>query len=375
LLARSFTHPVHWEVVATSVSVGRERFRRGRGFLGNLLLAAASCGLVALAIVATELLVRRLAPAYLVETRGIHVFSPEYGWIGRPGAVASMGSGRVTLNRNGYRGPELPPRRDGGPTRVVVIGDSIAFGYGVADEQTFTHLLDTRDKGIAAANMGVQGFGPGQELLVLQREGLRADPDVVVLAVCFRNDLADAVLPVALYNGVNPRPRYRLVADQLVLDDAGVRLSAFARVVSWLSDHSHLYNRLSALLARPEPSEESWRIRKADALRDSDYALRLSVALVLEMQRLCRARGVQLLVATFPGEHAYETEPELQRRFHDALRNAGVRTVALREELRARGLGASDVTLDETGHLSPAGHRATAGVLESEILRVAGPRL
>jgi len=364
-------------VVATPLPVGLERSRRLlRGFLGNFLLAAASCALVAVAIVSTEGLVRRLAPAYLVETRGIHVFSPLYGWIGRPGAVAAMGSGRVTLNRLGYRGRELPPRREAGPTRVVVLGDSIAFGYGVADEQTFTHLLDARDNGIAAANMGVQGFGPGQELLVLQHEGLRSDPDVVVLAVCLRNDFADAVLPVALYNGVNPRPRYRLVGDELVLDDSAVRLSAPARVVSWLSDHSHLYNRLSALLAaRPEPSEESWRVRKSDALSDIDYALRVSVTLVLEMQRLCRVRGVQLLVATFPGEHAYEAEPELHRRFHAALRNAGVPTLALREELRARGLGASDVTLDETGHLAPAGHRATADVLESEILRLAGRRL
>ena len=327
--------------------------------------------MVASAIVAAECVARRVSPAYLVETRGIHVFSPVYGWIGRPGAVAAMGSGRVTLNRLGFRGRELPPREDGDATRVVVLGDSIAFGYGVADEQTFAHILDTRDNGIAATNLGVQGFGPGQELLVLQREALRADPDVVVLAVCFRNDLADAVLPVALYNGVNPRPRFRLAGDQLVLDDAGVHLSAPARAVSWLSDHSHLYNRLSALLPRPEPSGESWRIRKAQALRDSDYALRLSVALVLEMRRLCRARGVQFLVATFPGEHAYESEPELQRRFHDTLRNAGVRMLALREELRARGLGASAVTLDETGHLSPVGHRATAEVLESEIQRLA----
>jgi len=149
-----------------------------RDLLGKLLLAAASCSLVALVIVATELLVRRLAPAYLVETRGIHVFSPEYGWIGRPGAVAAMGNGRVTLNRLGYRGRELPPRREGGPTRVVVIGDSIAFGYGVADEQTFAHLLDTRDNGIAAANMGVQGFGPGQELLFPGMDQGRVDPEV-----------------------------------------------------------------------------------------------------------------------------------------------------------------------------------------------------
>jgi hypothetical protein len=362
--------------VAVSRPYAVARPHRFRTLVGNLFLAAASCGVFALAIVASEWAARLLAPDYLIETRGIHVFSRAYGWIGRPGAAAPMGEGRVTLNRLGYRGRELPAPRSDGATRVVVLGDSIAFGYGVSDEQTFTHILDARDNGIDAANMGVQGFGPGQELLVLQRDGLRAQPDVVVLAVCLRNDFADAVLPVALYNGVNPRPRYQLVADALVLDDAALRLSPAARVVGWLSDYSHLYNRLSALVAaRPLSSEESWRARKQEALQDSDYALRLSVALVLEMRRLCREHGVELLVATFPSEHSYESEPELHRRFHAALRVAGVRTVELRQELRALGLSASDVTLDETGHLGPAGHRAAAGVLEDEIQRLAGRRL
>src|SRR5262249_22470297 len=143
---------------------------RFRTLLGNVLLAAASCALFAAAIVASEWVARLLCPDYLVQTRGIHVFSPAYGWSGRPGAAAAMGEGRVTLNRLGYRGRELPPRRSGGATRVVVLGDSIAFGYGVSDEQTFTHLLDARDNGIDAANLGVEGFGPGQELLVLQRD-------------------------------------------------------------------------------------------------------------------------------------------------------------------------------------------------------------
>jgi hypothetical protein len=110
-----FIHPVHSEVVATPLPAGLERSRRRiRGLLGNVLLATASCSLVAVAIVATECVVRRLAPAYLVETRGIHVFSSAYGWIGRPGAVASMGSGRVTLNRLGFRGIEEVPGAERG---------------------------------------------------------------------------------------------------------------------------------------------------------------------------------------------------------------------------------------------------------------------
>ena len=357
--------------VAEPSRPSRRRFRAGR------LLVLFASG-ISLSLALAEVAVRVFDPIGISYFRHMSDFQreglrtsdvPGLFYENKPGVDLDVGV-PVRINSLGLRGGEIARPKPAGTWRVVVLGDSIAFGYGVADEQTFTHLLDARDNGIAAANMGVQGFGPGQELLVLQREGLRADPDVVVLAVCLRNDLADAVLPVALYNGINPRPRYRLVADELVLDDAGVRLPAPARAVGWLSDHSHLYNRLSALLAaRPEPSEESWRVRKDEALRDSDYAVRLSVKLVLEMQRLCRERGVLLLVATFPGEHAYESEPELHRRFHAALRNAGVRTLALREELRARGLGASDVTLDETGHLAPAGHRATADVLESEIRR------
>ena len=120
--------------------------RRLRALLGNGLLAAASCAVLALAIVASEWAARLLVPDYLVETRGIHVFSRAYGWVGRPGAAAAMGGGRVTLNRLGYRGRELPRRRGDGAVRVVVLGDSIAFGYGVSDEQTFTHILDARGR-------------------------------------------------------------------------------------------------------------------------------------------------------------------------------------------------------------------------------------
>ena len=102
---------------------------------------------------------------------------------------------RVSFNAAGYRGRELalPKARD--RTRVVVLGDSIAFGLDVSDDETFTHLLDARDNGIEAANLAVQGYGPDQELIVLLDKGLRLDPDVVVLAFCLGNDLrgGDAV--------------------------------------------------------------------------------------------------------------------------------------------------------------------------------------
>ena len=334
----------------------------------NALLAFGGLAVAALTLVGAELLARRLAPSYLVDTRGLHVFSAAYGWAGRPGAVAPMGDGRVSLNRRGYRGRELPRPKAGERTRVVVLGDSVAFGFGVSDEQTFPHLLDVRDNGIEAANLAVAGYGPGQELLVLRREVLGEDPDVVVLAVCLRNDFVDAVLPVALYDGVRPRPVFRLAGDGVVLDDRGVRRSGPGRAVQWLSDYSQLFNRASAMVPRREvmPAHD-WRYRKQEALRDGDNAVRLTLALVMEMDAYCRRRGIDFLVASFPSGLAYDLKAERPRQFLESLGARGVWVVDMSTHFRALGLTPTEIALDRTGHLSPRGHALTSEILESEI--------
>ena len=321
-----------------------------------------------LAILGAEGLARHWAPDYLVRARGLQVFSRTYGWAGRPGAVAPMGGGRVTLGPRGYRGRELRVPRATGRTRVVVVGDSIAFGFGVADEQTFPHLLDVRDNGLEAGNLAVAGYGPGQELLVLERDALDLDPDVVVLAVCLRNDFVDAVLPVALYDGVTPRPRFRLAGGRLVLDDSAVRLSAPGRALRWLGDYSQLFNRLSSSLPRREKApEHDWRYRKQQVLRDADYAFRLTFAIVMEMQDACRRRGVDFLVASFPSGLGYEMRSPLAARFLEALSAEGVGVVDMSAHFQAMGLTPTAIALDRTGHLSPRGHAVASEILESVI--------
>jgi hypothetical protein len=336
--------------------------------VAQILLAVGSSAVVALTVVGAELLARCWAPDYLVETRGLHVFSSTYGWVGRPGAVAPMGGGRVSLNARGYRGRPLTLPKTGDRTRVVVLGDSVAFGYGVSDEQTFPHLLDVRDNGIEVDNLAVPGYGPGQELLVLLHDGLRQDPDVVVLAFCLRNDFVDANLPVELYGGVTPRPRFRLVEGSLVLDDTAVRRSRAGLALQWLSDYSQLFNRVSALVPRRDaPEDVGWRHRKQEAQRDEDYVLRLSLALVMEMENVCRRRGVRFLVATFPNGISYDMPPGLAERFSESLQAEGVWVVDVGARFHALGVAPTTLALDRTGHLRPHGHAITAEILEREI--------
>ncbi len=341
--------------------------------VANALLAFGSFVSVVLSIAGAELLSRHSEPDYLVRTRGLQVFSGTYGWVGRPGAVAPMGGGRVSLNARGYRGRELTVPKETGRTRVAVLGDSIAFGFGVSDEQTFPHLLDVRDNGIEAGNLAVAGYGPGQELLVLQSDALRVDPDVVVLAVCLRNDFVDAVLPVELYGAVTRRPRFRLVGNSLVFDDSAVRRSAAGRALQWLADYSHVFNRLSAVLPRREAApEHDWRYRKQEVLRDGDYAFRLTFALVMEMESECRRHGVDFLVATLPSGLSYEMKSPLPDRFLESLKAEGVWIVDMKARFRALGLTPTAIALDRTGHLSPHGHAIACEILEREIVSRTG---
>jgi hypothetical protein len=101
----------------------------------------------------------------------------------------------VTTNSEGFRGPELRDRSDVG-FRVLCIGDSFTFGYGVADGESYPSQLeqllreDSRERDPEVVNAGVQGYATYHEMDFLESRGLGLQPDAVVLAV-YHNDLVE----------------------------------------------------------------------------------------------------------------------------------------------------------------------------------------
>ena len=96
----------------------------------------------------------------------------------------------------------------------IVIGDSFIEGFHVTDEELHTtQVADTL--GISVVNFGQSGYGPQQELLVLQRYGLPLQPKVCLWVFFEGNDLQDALRykqmladwpdSVALYSSVVER--------------------------------------------------------------------------------------------------------------------------------------------------------------------------
>jgi lysophospholipase L1-like esterase len=104
----------------------------------------------------------------------------------------------VRINSRGYRDDEFAAEKDDA-FRVVAVGDSFTFGWGVDANQTYAsrleELLSRRvpSRRIEVINAGfAAGYSPDTYYLYVKREGLALKPDLVVVGVYVGNDLDSA---------------------------------------------------------------------------------------------------------------------------------------------------------------------------------------
>ncbi len=100
------------------------------------------------------------------------------------------GSFETTFNTNssGIRDKEYSLNKPKGIQRIVVIGDSYTWGFGVNDSEIYTERLEAILPNTEVINLGVTAYSLWQEILYLKREGLKYDPDIVILGLCM-NDI------------------------------------------------------------------------------------------------------------------------------------------------------------------------------------------
>lgn len=139
----------------------------------------------------------RRPPLYLQEpgyetTGHRYLYDATLGWRNIPNWQATTFQQPLTINSRGLRDREHVFEKPVGTKRILVLGDSYAWGYGVADREVFADVMERNLDTLGTwevLNTGVSGWGTDQQYLFLREEGLRYDPDVVVLAFFIGNDI------------------------------------------------------------------------------------------------------------------------------------------------------------------------------------------
>src|SRR4030095_5405262 len=125
-----------------------------RRVAARLLLLGAG---VVVGLLLAELAVRLVRPqSVMLVSRGLYAPDPPRRYRLQPGFRGTVTNRvefdtRISITREGLRGPEIGPKRPGS-FRILVLGDSFAFGVGAREGETYPAQLQRilRSRGVRA---------------------------------------------------------------------------------------------------------------------------------------------------------------------------------------------------------------------------------
>ena len=288
----------------------------------------------------------------------------------RPGLRATVMwppelSYEVHINSLGLRGPEIERSAPPGRIRILVLGDSMTFGYYLEEEETFPARLEARLRadGIDAevVNTGSGGWSIGSETRFLIERGLALEPDHVILAIC-ANDLTELDEEEDLY------PRQARAVGEL------------RRELSQIMYSTASYE----LYLRAQVAWKHWRKRRdgdrrgppnpVELQESSDEVWARYAAWLDRLREVLDARGIRLWMVFVPG--AYEVIrgelPTLEARLHELARARGIGFVAALAEFQRDPQADPQAwyLLPLDGHFSAAGADRLAGIVEPALAKL-----
>jgi lysophospholipase L1-like esterase len=120
---------------------------------------------------------------------------PELIFEYRPSAVVQRHDVEYRTNAAGFRDRELAPKR-AETFRILVVGDSVVFGYGEPVLAAFPQQLDAllrerRGPPIEVFNLGIAGYNSLQQVRLVEARALAHEPDLLVLPYVHNDNKED----------------------------------------------------------------------------------------------------------------------------------------------------------------------------------------
>lgn len=231
----------------------------------------------------------------------------------RPNSVfrhtSKDGSWKFTTNSQGFRNyKDFEYKKPAQVIRIISLGDSHTQGYEVRQNYTFSAIMEkylkTNGYNVEVINAGVSGFSTTEELLFLENEGIKYNPDFVVLGF-YANDFQDNIK-----TGLFKLDEEGSLVIQKKLYIPGVKIQNFIYAipfVKWLSENSYFYSVLFnntwnyfKIMRSKKASEKVIEYAIPTKEKFSNYQTALTSALIQRMYKFCYENNIKLIIMDIP---------------------------------------------------------------------------
>ncbi len=318
----------------------------------------------------------------LVDMNNVGVTHPYIGHLHTPNAKKHLSGPdydvRQTTGPFGFRNSGPWPRH----ADIVILGDSLVFGYGVSDRSAWPAILDRSFPNLKVVNLGLVGAGAEQYLRVYEIFGERLHPKLVIVGMFPGNDFWDAgEFQEWLREGA--KGNYMVWRNYGHFSGSLLRQPSQA-IKSILLRHSYLYNLVLAARFNQEAKRAGEpkivRLKGGQEIRllPSDFESRtvgsqvgrpefqLTVRALAELRdRVAKAGGHVLIVLQPSKEEIYL--PMLREKVRDAsaelrpaLKELGIEYLDLTPAFKREANNGKALFFDADGHPNSGGYRLIA---------------
>ncbi|MGQ0792578.1 MAG: SGNH/GDSL hydrolase family protein [Deltaproteobacteria bacterium] len=280
-------------------------------------------------------------------------------------------SGLARINRDGFRGGDWEIEKPAGVKRILILGDSMAFGPGMNDDETFTALMEASlNEGAPLGtryevmNFSVPGYDTGHEICILERYAMKFKPDAVFLNF-YLNDLIYVrdygVYPQLFkqgekaFNESNWKRRELIRKSRLVMTIWDLMQ---ARAETQMTRIVRAY--VEEGVAPPKGNEDGWQFVEGK---------------LAEFKKLASGNGFKPALVILPlpqevqGAGGKSTYPEYLNLKASA---AGIDFIEMLPALKQSGLTFNEILIPYDNHLNREGHRIAAQALAEAAARMLG---
>lgn len=239
-------------------------------------------------------------------------YDSEIGWVNIPNKyIPNMYGPNVYIKTNskGFRNNvEFSKNNPTDRTRIICSGDSMTFGYGVDNENTWCQILTKLDNNLETINMGLGGYGIDQSYLLYKRNGTIIDHDIHLFSF-ITNDFLRMKKPEFLGYG---KPVLKINEGKIVVENVPVPRRTY--YMPWIASNRSLLQKLQTFRVISSAIDILDNNKTNKLVLNDDEAFKVLAFILKNLKDICLVKQCTPVFIHLPVPMLYEDqmEPDLR---------------------------------------------------------------